>query len=482
MDFTLPEGRKKATFCGLYSELALHKALLKTYTKPLFAWRKALVVSHDGQTLYDFARHTPKNAIRLHRLLRRQDFHFREGIEVQYNFNRKHRTIYLFPWEERIVDVLLYNMLNRYFHSAFSNHSYAYRHRDFGVDFCQRNIRKSLTRMGNCVYGFKRDIKDYFPSIDHEILIEALKEWVEPDDYLFELLTQRITYKVKTDDGERIAERGVPFGTAIACFFANLYLTPLDNKMNAIKGLSYFRYADDMLVFSPDRDKALEAMEIFDTSLEKLKLQSKPSHHKDFYFSNDNDGKNDDVFEQIEKFRHLGLEFRADGSVGLSRDKFRKIRNLFRFAFRRAKRKFRRLVKPEKRAALAVELSRDVIERGFRSIAIIDYYLKHVDDEDQLCRLDRWLAEEVLAIAFQNGHKKGNFRKMSFKQLRAMGLPSLRHRRRLIMHGHLDSSFFRMRTNKLVDNEIGRRLPGRKAFSPCLEAAANNPCEKEGRL
>ena len=50
-------------------------------------------------------------------------------------------------------------------------------------------------------------------------------------------------------------------------------------------------------------------------------------------------------------------------------------------------------------------MAKDVLEHGDRSIAIIDYYLKHVDDEEQLRRLDRWLAEAVLAIAFDNGHK-----------------------------------------------------------------------------
>ena len=126
---------------------------------------------------------------------------------------------------------------------------------------------------------------------------------------------------------------------------------------------------------------------------------------------------------------------------------------------------------PLKRAQLAVDVARTVVEDGFRSVAIVDYYLKHVDDEGQLRLLDRWLAEEILALAFQNGHRKGNFRRLPFRRLRQMGLPSLRHRRRLLRHGHLKSSFFRLRTDRLLERER-RRLPGRKAFSPSLEAAA----------
>lgn len=471
MDFSLTNRQKKASFQGLYREAALYKALLKTYTKPLFSWRKALATSHDGRTLYDFARRTTQNVSRLHRLLRAREFHFREGIELKYNFNGKHRTIYLFPWEERIIDLMLYQLLTRYFHNEFSKDSYAYRHKGFGVDECQRAIRRDLFSGGR-VFGFKRDITDYFPSIDHDKLTDFLKEWVNEDDYLFELLVARIKFKYKDEDEERAAEKGVPFGSAIACFFANLYLTPVDRLMAGFAGLSYFRYADDIIAFSPERRVALAAAERFDAALEELNLRSKPSHHCNFVFAEEDEG--DEIFEPLAKFRHLGLEYRADGSTGLSRDKFRKLRNLFRFAFRRARSRFRRLSSPEKRAALAINLARDVVERGFRSIAIIDYYLKHVDDEAQLRMLDRWLAEEVLALAFRNGHKKGNFRLMSFGRLREMGLPSLVHRHRLIRHGHIDASFFRLRTNRLVENERGR-LPGRKAFSPNLEAAANEP-------
>jgi hypothetical protein len=58
-------------------------------------------------------------------------------------------------------------------------------------------------------------------------------------------------------------------------------------------------------------------------------------------------------------------------------------------------------------------------------------YLKHVSDERQLRNLDLWLAEEVLSLVF-GGHKQGHFRKISFGQLRQMGLPSPLHRRRSI--------------------------------------------------
>ena len=127
--------------------------------------------------------------------------------------------------------------------------------------------------------------------------------------------------------------------------------------------------------------------------------------------------------------------------MALSRDKSRKIQNLFRFAFRRARRRWKKLTDPQTKAQALVDVAVESIQQGVRNVAILDYYLKHVDDEAQLRRLDRWLAEEVLSHVF-GGHKKGHFRRIGFDRLRAMGLPSLVHRRRLIRRGRIESPFF----------------------------------------
>ena len=53
----------------LYSEVELYKAAVRLYTKPLFAWRKALSASRDGKTLYDFARRGLQHIDAIHRAL-----------------------------------------------------------------------------------------------------------------------------------------------------------------------------------------------------------------------------------------------------------------------------------------------------------------------------------------------------------------------------------------------------------------------------
>ena len=81
----LPATHPKATFDRIYSELALHQAVIRAYSKPLFTWRKALGRSHDGRTLYDFAADSLQNTAQLHRQLARGEFVYRPGIELHFN-------------------------------------------------------------------------------------------------------------------------------------------------------------------------------------------------------------------------------------------------------------------------------------------------------------------------------------------------------------------------------------------------------------
>ena len=455
---------------SVYSEVELCRAAVRVYTKPLFHWRKALSTSTDGKTLYDFASHGLRGLDSLHRLLERRDFRFRPAVALDYNFNGKRRTVYVSPWEERIVDLMLYRSLNRRLHHWFSSSSYAYRDSGYSLDCCQSQVASVIRRAPGPLYVVKRDISDYFGTINHKILLAQLANLIDPSDYLFSLLAQRVFFRYERDGLPYTAQVGIPFGAAIACLFANIYLTGLDRRMESITGSSYFRYADDILVLAPSRDLAATARRELETSLAALKLAMKPSHSVDLALTSVR--SNDPEFASAAEFRHLGLLFRAGGQVALSRDKLRKIQNLFRFAFRRGRRRWKNIADPQEKAQALVVLAAGAIDKGLRNVAILDYYLKHVDDLEQLRLLDRWLAEEVLASVF-GGHKKGHFRRISFARLRALGLPSLVHRQRLIRRGKIESPFFiwqRERSTQAFRGTVAR-LP-RAAFSPVPEAAA----------
>jgi len=95
---------------------------------------------------------------------------------------------------------------------------------------------------------------------------------------------------------------------------------------------------------------------------------------------------------------------------------------------------------------------------------------------EQLRLLDRWLAEEVLSLAFKGGHRKSHFRLLPFRSLRAMGLHSLVHRRRQIRHGRIAAPFFvwknyqRQKSSRETAARLRPLSAGATAFSPSPEA------------
>jgi hypothetical protein len=473
--FTADEHRPpaKLRWRDLYREAELYKSAVRLYTKPIFSWRKALFASTDKRDLYDFARSGLQNLAGIHRALARESFEFRPAVALHRSFRGKRRTLYIYPWEERLVDLLLYRLLSARLHNWFSRNSYAYRLRGFGLDRCQRKIASLLASSGTPLFAVKRDIASYFPSINHQLLLAQLAALVEPQDYLFRLLEERVGF-LYTENGQRVrAEQGIAFGTPIACLLANVYLTPLDRRLDALPGLRYFRYADDLLLLTCQRETIESAVTHFDHTLADLQLSSKPSHEQNLLLSRT--GTAEERFEPVTRIRHLGLEFCADGSVRLSRDKCRKICNLFRFAFRRKRARLARILDYRKRAQFAIEVARQAVDSSVRNVAIIDYYLKHVSDESQLHLLDRWLAEEVLSLAFGGGHKKSYFRLLPFRSLRAMGLPSLVHRRRQIHHRQIAAPFFvwkEYQAQKSSRETAARLLPqtAAAAFSPSPKA------------
>ena len=121
---------------------------------------------------------------------------------------------------------------------------------------CQSRIARFLRVCSKPIYLSKRDISDFFASVNHEILLQQLGEHIEPGDYLHELACQRVRFLYHDEEGSHQAGIGIPFGCASACVLANIYLTEFDPLIEKIDAIRYFRYSDDMLLLSQDREAA----------------------------------------------------------------------------------------------------------------------------------------------------------------------------------------------------------------------------------
>ena len=157
----------------------------------------------------------------------------------------KKRTVYVYSNEETWILKLLAYLLYKY-DDKITDNCYSFR-RNMTAKVAFDHIRKIKDLDERWV--LKTDIHDYFNSIDVEMLLEVLEKVIDDDERLLAFLSQLLRQDRCYLSGELIEEkRGAMAGVPLASFFANIYLMSLD-KMFAERGIPYFRYSDDIIIF-----------------------------------------------------------------------------------------------------------------------------------------------------------------------------------------------------------------------------------------
>ena len=374
MDIDLRLG-KPLRFDELYRKELLYRSVISIYTKTLFVRRKARSVSWDGQNLYQFAFHGKNELQQLHLELVHHTFRFSPAKALRIMKNGKERIVYVWPWRERVVDLMLYQILNSHLDFRFSKNVFAFRWHGYGIDFCQNRIRNYLARHSQMpLFLLKRDVSNCFPSISHQVLAKIISAIVPADDYLHDLLWQHTAFSFFDFDGKlQTAACGVPFGAPTACLLANLSLLPFDDALEHFPDTFYSRYADDMLFLTPDLVIARKAEGVFQETFPRLDLVSKGSASINGVLSPANDGAEmPSDFILLPGVKHLGIYFKSGGKTSLALDKQRKLCRLFRQKFDRMSRVLNKKKTPEQRARCLCQRARSILERQQTPVAIID--------------------------------------------------------------------------------------------------------------
>jgi len=90
-------------------------------------------------------------------------------------------------------------------------------------------------------YVLKADIKHYFQTVDHDVLIGILERRIKDGKVIW--LVQRIL------ENGFSAGKGMPLGNYTSQFFANVYLNELDYFVkHFLKARYYLRYVDDFVI------------------------------------------------------------------------------------------------------------------------------------------------------------------------------------------------------------------------------------------
>jgi len=119
------------------------------------------------------------------------------------------------------------------------------------------------------------DIAAYFENIQLPILRDQLLQHFPEEPQLVNLLfTFLEAWSLKTSDG-RVHLRGIPQGNFVSSFLGNLFLLPLDRKFTDFeknREVRYFRYMDDVRVFTKRIEDARFSVFMMDRELRRLHL------------------------------------------------------------------------------------------------------------------------------------------------------------------------------------------------------------------
>ena len=157
-------------------------------------------------------------------------------------YDPKERNIAVAPFRDRVVHHAIVGTLEPVYEKRYIYDSYATR-KGKGT---HRAIKRAQDFLRKNKWFLKTDVRRYFESIDHEILLDIIKRKIK-DNKLLEIIVRII--RNGGQDG-----RGIPIGNLTSQFFANVYLDVLDHYLKDELGVKYYiRYMDDIVIFSDDR-------------------------------------------------------------------------------------------------------------------------------------------------------------------------------------------------------------------------------------
>lgn len=242
----------------------------------------------------------------------RGDYHFSipRKVEVSKMGKAKKRVVYLYNEKELYILKLLASLLYQYDY-LFADNLYSFRKKN-GVKKAIYHLTKDndLTKL----YGYKLDIRNYFNSIDVEILLKNLEKELS-DLKLYRLFEDLLRNKNVIYQGGIIEEeKGVMAGNPLSAFLANYYLKEMDHHFQN-ENVIYARYADDMIVFDHSYERILKHQKYIVEYLHSFHLEV--NQEKEFFY------RPNDPFE------FLGFSY-LNGVIDLSDNTIRKMKGKIR--------------------------------------------------------------------------------------------------------------------------------------------------------
>jgi len=296
--------------------------------------------------------------------------------------SRQKRPIGIPVVRDRVVQSALRIVIEPIFERDFAAHSYGFRP-GRGCKDALREVDR-LLRAGY-LYVVDADLKSYFDSIPHGLLIKQVEEKVS-DGRVLDLIKQFLQQGVMDGMTRWTPEEGTPQGGVISPLLANIYLDPLDRQM-AETGRQMVRYADDLVILCRSTQEAEEAERELEVWVREAGLQL---NREKTCVAN--------LHERGKGFTFLGYTFKRTVRTG----------RLGRWPGKRSLEKLRGNVRQKTPRTSGKSLD-ETIDRVNRTLRGWFEYFKHADPSS-FPELDRWIRMRLRSMLRKRHRKKGRGR------------------------------------------------------------------------
>lgn len=237
------------------------------------AWQEFVVGKKFKKDVLIFERNLMDNIVELHYDLVNK-IYCHGGYESFYITDPKKRHIHKASVRDRLLHHAIYRILYPFFDPTYIPDSYSCRdekgtHRS--INRFNKLTRQVSENNRRTCWVLKCDIRKFFASINQEILIAILQEYIPDTNIIWLLKNVVASFHTDTQNGV-----GLPLGNLTSQLFSNIYMNLFDQWVkHTLKAKHYVRYADDFVFISEDKDylKSLipQVQEFLQTNL-KLSL------------------------------------------------------------------------------------------------------------------------------------------------------------------------------------------------------------------
>jgi RNA-directed DNA polymerase len=231
----------------------------------------------DHQSIADFERDLEANLSRLEDELRTGMYRPRPiwRVYIDKPGSKDKRPLGIPCVRDRVIQGALRLVIEPIFEREFSPVSFGFRP-GLGCKDALREVDRLLK--SGYIHVVDADIKAYFDSISHDLLMKELRKYIA-DGPVLKLLEAFLKADILDAMNRWTPEGGTPQGAIISPLLANLYLHSVDLAMTEA-GYRMIRDADDFVILCQDQAEAQAALALVDRLIEQKGLCLHPEKTK----------------------------------------------------------------------------------------------------------------------------------------------------------------------------------------------------------